>query len=668
MFNTSFCHWLLIASLTLASTIAFRTPIVATRWSRKSISRHQASLNVVLLRSANGDDDKDIIQSMDLLGVSVKDKDTILSNLQRSRLWEPSEEASSSYSNTLGLLAQDFVDRPEAFSSILINDFDFPPLAAHQTRAVVMSVVKKRMGLQQQQFSSPQIGGYEAVISQEQVGAVTRSEPQQDQEIAIEPWTVGTKQKQSLNIDEDQSNTKKTSKPVPSKKKDTSNTRGSSIPSLEAQNQNDQTHREADEKKPKITRFKATVVNEKAKARRNSGEFEYSLDDNLYPQLTTDLQAFFAFMTRPSTHSQEDPIRAATAEVYMRHARQFLGWYVTQEKRPVSPSESKPEAPPNENLSLQDIIPNKEKESANDIIDFVLWLRSRDVSVSYEANILRGLTKLLKFRFSRESQADSSDGGNTFADIPLIKEIRKLHRDANKRQKLAPRSSNEQKKWLSWPEYLEVIKELKQELLDLMENYFQLESNVGKVKVAEAYQCYLILSLFASIPDRQRTMRELAIGATLVKSEETDRWTVRHGPDDYKTGKSYGERPTIQLRDDLSLAIDDYIDNWRSALEPTTNFLFVQSRTGKPLTGDGIFQRVSRSCFKYGGKRTNPHLLRDMIVTHVRESDASEKELEALALYMGHSLNMQRTSYDRRTLTSKIAPAVELMQSINTDS
>jgi integrase len=164
-------------------------------------------------------------------------------------------------------------------------------------------------------------------------------------------------------------------------------------------------------------------------------------------------------------------------------------------------------------------------------------------------------------------------------------------------------------------------------------------------------------------------MRELAIGSTLVKSEESDRrWTVRHGPDDYKTGKSYGERPAIRLREDLSRAIDDYIDHWRSALEPTTDYLFVQSRTGKPLTGDGIFQRVSRCCFKYGGKRTNPHLLRDMIVTHVRESDASEKELEALALYMGHSLNMQRTSYDRRTLTTKIAPAVELMRSINTDS
>ncbi|CAJ1959109.1 unnamed protein product [Cylindrotheca closterium] len=671
MVNTELCHRLLVASLaSLASTAAFLTPHAVTHWPRKSISQrtgNQASLHVAL-RSATNEDDKDIIQTMDILGISATDKDAILSNLQRAGLWEPPNETNSSNPNTLGLLAQDFVDRPEAFSSILINDFDFPPLAAHQTRAVVMSVVKKRMSLQQQRFTLQQIGKNEVGLSQQQLGAVAPPiEPKQDHGTAIEPWTVGRGQKQSIDIDEHQSVENKTAKPNLPKIRIISNIEGPSMPSDEAQI--DQKQEEEAERKPKkLSRFKATIINEKAKARRKNGEYEYALDDGLYPLLANDLQAFFLFMTRPSPHSQEDPIRGATAEVYMRHARQFLGWYVTQEKRPVSSSESKPEVPSNENLSLQDIIPNKEQESANDIIDFVLWLRSRDVSVSYEANILRGLTKLLKFRFSRESQTDSAQNGNTFSDIPLIKEIRKLHRDANMRQKLAPRSSNEQKKWLSWPEYLQVIKELKQELLDLMEQYFQLQSKVQKVKVAEAYQCYLILSLFASIPDRQRTMRELAIGTTLVKSEETDGWTVRHGPDDYKTGKSYGERPTMQLREDLSLAIDDYIDNWRSALEPTTDFLFVQSRTGKPLTADGIFQRVSRSCFKYGGKRTNPHLLRDMIVTHVRESDASEKELEALALYMGHSISMQRSSYDRRTLTTKIAPAVELMRSINTDA
>jgi hypothetical protein len=57
-----------------------------------------------------------------------------------------------------------------------------------------------------------------------------------------------------------------------------------------------------------------------------------------------------------------------------------------------------------------------------------------------------------------------------------------------------------------------------------------------------------------------------------------------------------------------------------------------------------------------------------MIVTHVRKSNASEKELEALALLMGHSLQMQRSSYDRRTLTDKIAPAVRLMEAVNSES
>ena len=54
-----------------------------------------------------------------------------------------------------------------------------------------------------------------------------------------------------------------------------------------------------------------------------------------------------------------------------------------------------------------------------------------------------------------------------------------------------------------------------------------------------------------------------------------------------------------------------------------------------------------------------------MIVTHVRETNASEKELEALALYMGHSIQMQRSSYDRRTVSQKVAPAVNLLHALS---
>ena len=41
------------------------------------------------------------------------------------------------------LLARDFRDRPELVTSFLIRDFGFPPLIAHQTRALVMEVIDR---------------------------------------------------------------------------------------------------------------------------------------------------------------------------------------------------------------------------------------------------------------------------------------------------------------------------------------------------------------------------------------------------------------------------------------------------------------------------------------------------------------------------------------------
>ena len=412
-------------------------------------------------------------------------------------------------------------------------------------------------------------------------------------------------------------------------------------------------------------------------------------------------------MTQPTPYAQEDPIREATAKVYIRHAKLFLGWYLNKYSQMAQQNQSQIQGDQkgdqnhddlnkatshgvqsksslnDKTVSLFEIVPNKEKDSATPLIEFILWLRSaRDVSVSYESNMLRGLIKLLKYRFARESQTDSnySDGGKvTFDDIPVIRELRKIHRNANQRQQKAPRSSNEERKWLTWPEYLGVVQSTKKELQSLLQEYYDQNESTGdddgppysrqQIAIAAAYQRYLILAILANVPDRQRTIRELELGRTFVKSEESSCWAIKHGPEDYKTGKSYGERPPMHLAKELTPAIDDFVTSWRRCLDPSTDFLFVQGRGGKPLTADSVYRRVCESCFKYSGKRTNPHLIRDMLVTHVREAgNASESQLEALALFMGHSIQMQRTSYDRRTLTKKIAPAVELMQSVNQNS
>jgi len=425
--------------------------------------------------------------------------------------------------------------------------------------------------------------------------------------------------------------------------------------------------------KSKPIAYKKVIVNEKAKRRRkdNRGGKDYGLPSNYadeYPRLALELDEFFKFLTIPRASAQDAPIRATTADVYLRHAKLFLGWYIkiyaaTADNQELS-----------KDLSVFSIIRNKEKRSATVLLDFILWLRAtRNISASYEANVLRGLTKLVKYRFEEESEADPAYGEKSFDDIALVREMRKFHRDASRRQAISPRSSNEDKKWLSWNEYLDVIKALKEEVSQLLaSNSIVRKVGVNDAKgkqIATAFQRYIILAIFASVPDRQRTVRELEIGRTFLK-DDGGQWIIKHGPDDYKTGKTYGDRPPLVLPAELNPTIDEFINHWRPYLcsGKTTDYLFLQPRTGNQLSGNSVYQIVSRACHKYTGKKTNPHLLRDMLVTHVRgSSNASEKELEALALYMGHSISMQRNSYDRRTIKQKVAPAINLLQVVNND-
>jgi len=380
-------------------------------------------------------------------------------------------------------------------------------------------------------------------------------------------------------------------------------------------------------------------------------------------------------------------------------------------------------------MSLYDIFPSSDTESAAPILQYILWLRSeRGISPNYEANVLRGLIKLVKFRFANELSSSaatptanqvngggrgslSSSRSTALDDLPIVIELRKLHREAGNKGKKAPRSSDEGKKWLDWDEYLEVIQLLKYDLSSLIDRYdkkMNMEDEddvdrdgasakqkkkqkkqtqakakslqVQRKEIATLFQQYLILSFFACVPDRQRTFRELELGRNFIRVDEDDLplWIIKHTADDYKTGSTYGERPPLPLTASLTAEIDDFLDRWRPSLIKqtkdssetdntlATTHLFLQPRTGNPLTANSVYQIVSRCCYKYKQKKTNPHLLRDMIVTHVRKNgDASEKELEALALFMGHSISMQRDSYDRRTLEQKVSPAVKLMQDMN---
>jgi hypothetical protein len=350
------------------------------------------------------------------------------------------------------LLATDFIERPEIFSDLLQSDFSFDALSAHRLRAVVMNILSKQ--------SHAETRGNERTVSY-----VTSRDIQERYDVED--------QKKEKGVDNFTSD-------------------------LPLANNSDIL-----QEKPI---FKKVIVNLKAQSRKQNILYvEYGLPkdyDHHYPIIASEIDDFLEFMTRPTTKSQEPPIRRATADVYVRHTKQFIGWWIRDRMG---------DDINRENLSINYIIPNKEKSSADVILDFIVWLRStRAISVSYEANLLRGLIKLIKFRFSSESKSDPRYGEKSFDDIPIIRELRKLHRDANKRQSVAPRSSDESAKWLTWLEYLSVVQSLESEVTQMIRIYDAETPSSSSViksrKIAIAYQHYLVLAFFASVPDRQRTI------------------------------------------------------------------------------------------------------------------------------------------------------------------
>ena len=82
-----------------------------------------------------------------------------------------------------------------------------------------------------------------------------------------------------------------------------------------------------------------------------------------------------------------------------------------------------------EDFSIFHVFPTVEKDGAEVIYDFLKWLRcERKISTAYESSLLRGILKLAKFRYAKDSGTDISYGGKSFDDIPVVRELRKMHR------------------------------------------------------------------------------------------------------------------------------------------------------------------------------------------------------------------------------------------------
>lgn len=355
-------------------------------------------------------------------------------------------------------------------------------------------------------------------------------------------------------------------------------------------------------------------------------------DDELTDSLKLELQNFYKFLTSLNIRKrEEDPINEVSANIFCKEAKLILGWLYHYQAIPL------------QQLSL------KLLDDIDLAYDFLDWLRNdREARPSREMTALKCWLWVSKFHHHKSSEVKK------YRDIKIIEELRDLMNNTAQREKETPPMVDESLKWLDWSEFLAAVERLKQECA-VKDNYGRRRTNSA---IAFSYERYLIAAFLAYMPpDRQRTLRELEIGRTLIKKE--DNWFIQLEPKDYKTGKTYGTHIT-QIPEIIYPELEEWIEEWRQVFNPQHNFLFTTTK-GKQLTPGGVWSLFTSAIFRLTGKKTNPHLIRSMIITHLRRSGATDQEMEALALGMKHSTQTQKKDYDRRTKQEKIAPALEMM-------
>eukprot|EP00877_Chromochloris_zofingiensis_P012617 jgi/Chrzof1/7609/Cz02g30040.t1 len=366
--------------------------------------------------------------------------------------------------------------------------------------------------------------------------------------------------------------------------------------------------------------------------------------------LAAELVNFEKFCTQRFFGQLVDPVSAATHMMTMSYLKLLLGWLHRYKGVPL------------EELSLRCAVPTSERQGISLVFEWLEFLRQdRGANCRSQYNALCAVVHVVRFLYHDDATGSLLAGHNAYAQLPVMTALKQLVNDAFKAVKKAPLVSDESKKWLEWSEFLGVVRRLRAECAGLDHQ----GNKRSPAAVAHSIQRYLIFAILSCIPDRQRTLRELRVGSTLVK--EDDRWLIRHGPGDYKTGKLYGERPPMVIAPFIYPELEAFISTWRAELQPRHDCLFTTG-SGTPFTANTMYMTFSRTAERLTGRPTNPHLVRDMVVTHLKTLGTSELQMEALALYMGHSVKMQRDTYDRRTRAQKVTPAVELLQSMFTDT
>ncbi|MEG4207204.1 hypothetical protein QUA20_25165 [Microcoleus sp. Pol7_A1] len=453
-------------------------------------------------------------------------------------------------------------------------------------------------------------------------------------------------------------------------------------------------------------------------------------------KLKAEFEHFYKFRTSAHWPGRlEDPVKTTACRNQIRLFFHLFGWFHLHRRVPleelslntlIPPVELKYAASKEAAATMAAKVGDYVDRWVCEFCNFLIEERGAR-SPHTRKNYLCALLAVAKFQYHNE--ITSSD----YSEVPAVKVLRGRLSLATKELKNHVPVADVDKKWL---DVTEVLKLIVKPLRDECQPKLACGSPRSLKATAYSFQRYVLWGcLTYSPPRRQQELRELKMALECPVKRPVDvppdglyqplptgrnrdrnygylyrtpdgRWFKDVTSESYKTGKTYGhqdlEIPNVQFPD--GRCFYDYLEAWlygyykmpdgswrscgtafkpgeqevgrlwpcRLQFEAVGEFVFVR-HNGTPFAEDSMASYISNAAHALTGQRLTPHLLRDIFATHFLDNGASDSDIASLAYGMGHSPQILRASYDRRSPVQKHRPiqlaVMELVQkSLHSDS